>query len=157
MTAQPIRIRLAERADIATLAALRLDLFRELGRGEWFDERTFVETCRGAYADVFAAGRGLAWLADSAEGPSVATLTLLVHSRMPSPRALATSEGYITGVYTRPDWRRRGLATELLRAATSAARQHGLARVRLNATEQGREVYEKEGYVSRASAMELSL
>lgn len=157
MTAQSIRIRLAERADIASLAALRLDLFRELARGERFDERTFVEACRNAYADMFASGRGLAWLVDSAEVSSVATLTLLVHSRMPSPRASATSEGYVTGVYTRPDWRRRGLAIELLRVATNAARQRGLARVRLNATEQGREVYAKEGYVPRASAMELYL
>jgi len=63
----------------------------------------------------------------------------------------------VLSVYTRPEWRGRGVATGLIRESIAEARRRGLARIRLHATEDGRRVYEASGFKFRTDEMELWL
>lgn len=63
-------------------------------------------------------------------------------------------------VYTRPEFRRRGLATEVLKLMITDAKTLGLSNLELGATDQGAPVYRKLGFGAESSgllAMELKL
>lgn len=156
MTPRP-RIRLATREDAATLAELRVALFAETAAAGVPDPARFLEDCRAAFVEFFEAERGLAFVAQ-AEGPGiVSALTLFVHARLPSPQSAGTEEGYVSGVYTLPAWRRRGLARALLGEACAEARRRGWTRLRLRTTAQGRGLYTAVGFQPRDDLMEFAL
>lgn len=150
-------VRLATRADGPTLSALRLELFRELQPESIGAESEFLATCRAAFESLFDEGRALAWIAEDENGTALATLTLLLFPRLPTPARAGAIEGYVVGVFTLRAWRGRGLATGLLRIALAEARRRGLARLRLRATENGRKVYASLGFHARADEMEILL
>ncbi len=54
--------------------------------------------------------------------------------------------GYVTNMYTRPEWRHRGLALMLVDHLVDAARNAGCAALYLNASAMGRPLYEKYGF-----------
>ena len=62
---------------------------------------------------------------------------------------------YIMNMYVRPDYRRRGIATAILDLLVTDARERGAGRIALEATEAGRPLYEKYGFVPALSEMAL--
>lgn len=62
---------------------------------------------------------------------------------------------YIMNMYVRPDYRRRGIATAILDLLVTEAREKGTGRIALEATEAGRPLYEKYGFVPALSEMAL--
>jgi GNAT superfamily N-acetyltransferase len=150
-------VRPATRADVEALARARVELFRELGKLAAPEQAAFLGRCRDAYADLFDAGHGAAWLADDGTGDVAATLTVVFHVRLPTPALSAGLEGYVVGVWTRPAERGQGLGSALLRSAIETARRRGCARLRLAATDDGRRLYAAHGFRARDDAMELPL
>ena len=56
-------------------------------------------------------------------------------------------QGLVLNVYTEPAWRRQGAAERLMRAVLGWAEQRGLASLVLHASEEGRPLYERLGFV----------
>lgn len=61
--------------------------------------------------------------------------------------------GRIVNVWTHPDFRRRGLARELVTRCVEAARERGVTRLSLGTTESGRALYRALGF--RTSGTEM--
>ena len=144
-------------ADAKLLTAFRVKLFQDLGHLP--PEGTppeFESACDAAHARYLETGAALAWIA-IAEGTPVGSIVMLLHPRLPSPRIVPATEGYILNVYVDPEWRKRGIATALMRAALEHARTLGLARLRLHTTEAGRPTYAHAGFRPREDEMELVL
>jgi len=72
------------------------------------------------------------------EGKVVATTTLLVYS---------ARLAWIGMVLTRPENRRQGLAGRLMENALASAEEQGIRTLKLDATDQGRPLYESLGFV----------
>ena len=86
-----------------------------------------------------------AWLA--VEGDQiVSTVQLVVCEQPANPRMRTGKTGLIINVYTKPDFRKRGLASVLLRMAMEEAKRHDVSYIELQATESGQPVYEKLGF-----------
>ena len=66
----------------------------------------------------------------------------------PRPVILEMDTPYIMSMYTEPAYRRKGLATLILRGLIDVARKRGYARVVLHASRKGRRVYSKLGFAS---------
>ena len=64
-------------------------------------------------------------------------------------------KAYIMNIYTRPEYRRQGIASRTLDLLVGDAREKGICSVSLEATEMGRPLYEKYGFVPVDSEMEL--
>ncbi|MCC5660699.1 GNAT family N-acetyltransferase [Nostoc sp. XA010] len=64
-------------------------------------------------------------------------------------------EAYIMNVYTIPMWREEGIATALLKKIISFVRETEAKRLWLHATEDGKRIYEKLGFVSTSKEMEM--
>ena len=62
-------------------------------------------------------------------------------------RVAAGRQGIICNVFTERPWRRRGLARRLVEAAIDGARAAGVAKLVLNASSEGRPLYESLGFV----------
>ena len=57
--------------------------------------------------------------------------------------------GEVLNVYTEPEYRGQGLCTTLIKELISSAKELGLARIDLSATDQGFSIYQKCGFEER--------
>ena len=144
--------------DARVITDLRWKLFEETNSTTTPEPTPeFLHACRRAVTESLASGDSFAWLAIAPDGAAVGNLVLLLHFRLPSPRNIVPTEGYVMNVYVEPAWRRQGIATALMDAALEHARSLGLGRVRLHSTPEGRSTYARAGFVPREDGMELSL
>ena len=74
---------------------------------------------------------------------------------MPTFHNPTGKKAYIMNMYTRPDHRRMGIATRTLELLIQDAKRHGITSISLEATDMGRKLYERNGFVSMTSEMEL--
>lgn len=73
---------------------------------------------------------------------------------MPTYHNPSGKKAYIMNMYTRPQYRRRGIANHTLKLLVNAAHKAGITHISLEATEMGRTLYEKFGFVSMKDEME---
>ena len=64
-------------------------------------------------------------------------------------------KAYIMNMYTKPEYRRKGIAFTMLGLLVEEAKERGIEAISLEATEMGRALYEKFGFVKMESEMEL--
>lgn len=73
---------------------------------------------------------------------------------MPTYHNPSGIKGYIMNMYTKPDYRRKGIAFRTLELLVEDARYRGVSAISLEATEMGRPLYEKFGFISSKDEME---
>ena len=76
---------------------------------------------------------------------------------MPTFHNPTGKKAYIMNMYTRPDHRRMGIATRTLDLLICDARKRGIKFISLEATDMGRKLYERYGFISMTSEMELTI
>ena len=76
---------------------------------------------------------------------------------MPTYHNPTGRKGYIMNMYTRPEYRRKGIAFHTLGLLVQDARKKGIISVSLEATAAGRLLYEKYGFSKMKDEMELIL
>lgn len=74
---------------------------------------------------------------------------------MPTYHNPSGKKAYIMNMYTAPQYRRKGIAYKTLNLLVQAAKERGITAISLEATEMGRPLYEKYGFVKMNDEMEL--
>ena len=74
---------------------------------------------------------------------------------MPTYHNPTGKKAYIMNMYTAPEYRRQGIAIHTLGLLVKDARERGVSQIALEATEMGRPLYEKYGFVKMEDEMEL--
>jgi ribosomal protein S18 acetylase RimI-like enzyme len=74
---------------------------------------------------------------------------------MPTYHNPTGKKAYIMNMYTAPEYRRKGIAIHTLDLLVKDAREQGASQITLEATEMGRSLYEKYGFVKMEDEMEL--
>ena len=152
---QAFRIRPATPNDAPILAKHRVEMFRDMGRIA--DETTAAEL-RAASEPLLAqwveAGSYLGWLVEPSSRPGLVVGGAGVQLRpmLPRPAVGATGliagpEAYVLNVFVERAWRRRGVAAYLMEFVLTYARERRLRLVSLHASDEGRPLYEKLGFV----------
>ena len=150
------RIRLATLDDLDELLRLRLDFLEEVGSlKEGADGDELGAAMRDYLVRKMPSGAFLAWVAES-EGAIVATSGVTIFERPPNGANPAGLEAYLSNMYTLPGWRGRGLGTALVEAIVAHLKATRVRRIWLHATEQGRPVYARAGFVPSETEMELT-
>ena len=147
-----VAVRRATPLDAEGLGELRVALALEDGAG--FDAAHYRRRCHAFFERAVAAEDVVAWLAcDDRSAVGMAVLEL----RPTLPRARSKShptvDARVRSVYIVPQFRRRGIATRLMRAAIEEAVRRRIDRLTLGASEMGLPLYEGLGFVLRAREM----
>ena len=141
--------------DRELLTRLRLEVLRaangleedvDLSRTE-LESRRYYETC-------FPEDSHAAWLVFDGE-EVVGTGAVSFYQVMPTYHNPSGKKAYIMNMYTRPDYRRRGIAYRVLELLTAEAEMRQIDVVTLEATAAGRPLYEAFGFTAMRDEMEL--
>lgn len=144
-------IRAATLADAALIAAQREAMFTDMGT-----EYTEVVAQFAPWVERhLSAGTYLGWIAET-DGQPVAGAGLLMLDWPPHFTDPQPLRSYLLNVYTHPQHRGRGLARQLTELAMAETRRRGIKIMSLHASEFGRPIYEKLGFVP-TNEMRLTL
>lgn len=141
--------------DRELLTRLRLEVLRaangleedvDLSRTE-LESRRYYETC-------FPEDSHAAWLVFDGE-EVIGTGAVSFYQVMPTYHNPSGKKAYIMNMYTRPDYRRRGIAYRVLELLTAEAEMRQIDAVTLEATAAGRPLYEAFGFTAMRDEMEL--
>ena len=126
------------------------------GLDEQADLEEVRQNSRVYYQGALADGSHVAWLAFDGDSGQVAAAGGISFFRvMPTVSNPTGEKAYIMNMYTAPGYRRRGLATHMLKLLTEEAAKRGVVSVSLEATDAGRPLYERFGFVTMEHEMEL--
>jgi len=95
------------------------------------------------------------WLACD-DGRVIAGGAIVITPWPAHPYDLECRRATILNVYTEPEYRRRGIARQIMETMIAWCKQEGFARVSLHASEQGRHLYESLGFID-SNEMHLNL
>lgn len=74
---------------------------------------------------------------------------------MPTYHNTSGKKAYIMNMYTKPEYRRKGIAYQTLDILVDACKKRNITHITLEATEMGRALYEKYGFVAMQDEMQL--
>lgn len=141
--------------DVAELVRLRRLMFEAMGLdtrdGSW--ERVAVEVIgRDLRAD-----RLVAAVVDAPDGSGALAAGGIAQfaAHIPGPTNPAATRAYLSSMSTDPRWRRRGYGTRVLELLMDLCRARRAGVVELHATDAGRILYERAGFVPRPGAPEM--
>ncbi len=143
--------------DAELLTVMRLEMRKERETAVCrVSEEEFRRSNLSFFRTQIASGRFIAFIAYEGEQAAACSgLSLEIHP--PTYENVSGKLGYVTNMYTRPAWRRRGLAVMLLDHLVEAARKEGCRRLCLNASAMGRPVYLRYGFSPLDGEMALDL
>jgi L-amino acid N-acyltransferase YncA len=96
-----------------------------------------------------------AWVLEN-DGKIVASGAVLFNNWLPRPGDHTTKSALLHSVYTEPDYRRRGLAKQIMQALLTECRRLDIQCINLHASDAGRPMYEAMGF-KQTSEMRLYL
>lgn len=140
-----IRIRTATADDIPELVRQRRALLAEVDRADDVALDAMVAAAGPYFAHALADGSFHAWLAE-ANGVILGGGAVVVYAHPPSAHEPGPRRAHVLNVYTYPEHRRRGVARSVMAAVLAWCRAEGFARVSLNASADGRPLYEELGF-----------
>jgi ribosomal protein S18 acetylase RimI-like enzyme len=146
-----IEFRLSTADDTEVLTNFRLLLLREV-RGKEDDEAT--EVLRKNIAEYMPvavnSGTYIGWMAIVNE--VVAGVGgMAIRQQPPGYKYPNGKLGYIMNMYTLPQYRGRGICTMLMEKIMQSAREQGICKVELHATNEGEPIYRKFGFAEPKS------
>jgi GNAT superfamily N-acetyltransferase len=153
-TEQPILCREATVADIPALAELRWQMEVER-HGAQFPLEVYTEAFDRAMRADMERGSGRAWVAES-DGALIACVVLMWSPTPPHFEHMSRRRGFVSSVYTCPEYRRRGIGRRLMQTLIAASREMNITRLVLWASDMGRPLYEELGFIP-SHGMELNL
>jgi GNAT superfamily N-acetyltransferase len=128
-------------------------MFRDMGQLAPHMEESLTQATASYLREAVPRGEYLAWIAEDRGMPPTIIGGAGVQLRpiLPRPRPGSDDlelgpEALVLNVYVDPRWRRRGVAGALMRAVLDALGTRGIRRIVLNASTEGRPLYERLGF-----------
>ncbi|HLM91203.1 MAG TPA: GNAT family N-acetyltransferase [Thermoplasmata archaeon] len=142
---QNVRFRRAALSDLDLLVEHRLAMWRDIGTRSEDSLRDHAPVYRRWIRALLARGEVEAVIAE-VPGRPVGSGALWWMPAHPRPGLPDPVEPYLMSMYTDPEYRGAGLATDIVLALLDRARQRGAFRALLHASTQGRPVYKRLGF-----------
>lgn len=140
-----IQIREADVADIPEILRQRRRMYEDMRYTDAAGIAAMADLTAAYLRKALPEGTFRSWLACDAAHP-IAGGAVLITPWPAHPYDLECRRATILNVYTDPEYRRRGIARQLMQTMISWCKQEGLARVTLHASDDGRHLYESLGF-----------
>jgi GNAT superfamily N-acetyltransferase len=145
------RLRPATLEDMDALVRHRICMFTDMGVP--LDIEALDQAFRAWLAEMMPAGVYRAWVAEAVVGTAARTSATTVAGGgitilpwPPGPHYMGSRLAFVYNVYTEPAHRGRGLARSIMDAIHAWCLEAGITSVALNASPDGRPLYEALGY-----------
>lgn len=145
-----MNIRKAGKEDISQLVEMRIK-YLTIDCGEMTAEQ--LEAIGIQLPEYFERQLGtgvLAYVAEE-EGILASTVLMVIAEKPANPHFITGKTGTLLNVYTRPEYRRQGLAGKLIELAIQDAKQLNLSYIDLSASKEGYSLYKKLGFTEPQS------
>ncbi len=140
----------AKEEDLEAVLSIRYEMLYELNKKELNHDLT---NNTEKYFQNGDQATFLAW----EEGRPVACATVCYFMVLPTFSHPGGLRAHIMNVYTKEAYRRRGIGVELVKMMIEDAKQRGVSHISLDATQEGRLLYQKCGFTATEEGMELIL
>ena len=141
--------------DIELLVKVRLEVLRAANHLSDDTQMAFVEQqSREYYEEFLQTGTHVAYLVFHEE-KIIGAGGISFFRVMPTWHNPTGWKAYIMNMYTTPDYRRKGIAYHMLELLKEKEKNRGIKHISLEATDMGRPLYERYGFVSMNDEMEL--
>lgn len=148
-----LKYKIATLDDINILTAARIEVLRAANRLDASVDMSLVEKeSYHYYKWALPAKQHIAILVFDGER-FVGAGGVSFYTVMPTYHNPSGKKAYIMNMYTHPDYRRKGIAYHTLDLLVGEARKNGIEQISLEATEMGRPLYEKYGFVEMKDEM----
>ena len=139
--------------ELDTFIHMRIRQLREEGAKEDFD---LVPALQDYYHRHMADGTFVSWLALDGD-QIIATSGMSFVEKPPYFGCPSGRIGLLSSMYTHPDYRRKGIAKELLSRVVAEARDYGCGTVQITASDMGVKLYAAYGFVHNDNFMQYRL
>ena len=150
---QEIQYRKLTADDLDTFIQMRIRQLREEGAQEDFD---LVPALKDYYDRHMADGTFVSWLALDEE-KIIGTSGMSFVEKPPYYGCPTGRIGLLSNMYTDPEYRRQGIARELLTRVVEEARAYGCGTVQITASDMGVLLYTNFGFVKNDNFMQYKL
>ncbi len=110
----------------------------------------------GFFRKRLSDGSLIQWVAED-HGAIVATGAVIFYEFPPTYTNESGKKAHFANMYTAPDYRGRGIATNMLNRLAAETKAAGITKVWMGASKMGRPVYEKFGFRDIITWMEMDL
>lgn len=139
--------------ELDTFIHMRINQLREEGAAEDID---LVPALRDYYKRHMADGTFVSWLA--LDGKKIVGTSGMSFVEKPPYFGCPTGRiGLLSSMFTDPDYRRRGIARELLSKVVEEARKYGCGTVQITASDMGVKLYSAYGFSHNGNFMQYKL
>ena len=145
------RVRPATLADADVLVRQRIAMFTDMQVP--LDAAALDPAFRAWLGQAMTAGTYRAWLAETAGGEMAGGGGITIIPWPPGPHYFGDRLAFVYNVYTERPHRRRGLARLIMDTIHDWCRSEGITSVALNASRDGKRLYESMGYSESPSPM----
>lgn len=147
--------KIADIEDLEILTTTRVEVLRAANKLEDSVDMSLVEKeSRAYYQKALADGSHVAVLVYDGE-QFVGAGGVSFYTVMPTYHNPSGKKAYIMNMYTKPEYRRKGIAYRTLDLLVEASKKKGITHITLEATQMGRALYEKYGFVAMQDEMQL--
>ena len=141
--------------DLDELVRTRIEVLRAANKlDESVDMSEVERQSKDYYTKALADGSHTAYLVYDG-GTFVGAGGVSYFRVMPTYHTPSGEKAYIMNMYTAPEYRRKGIAFKTLDLLVQDAKERNVKAISLEATDMGRPLYEKYGFVKMNDEMEL--
>ena len=140
-------------ADLPTFIQMRITQLREEGATEDFD---LVPALKDYYKRHLKEGTFVSWLALDGD-KIIGTSGMSFVEKPPYFGCPSGRLGLLSSMFMNPDYRRKGIAKELLGRVVEEARAYGCGAVQITASDMGVKLYTAYGFVHNGNFMQYKL
>ena len=141
--------------DLDILTKSRIEVLRAANKLDESVDMSLVEKeSRAYYQKALADGSHVAVLVYDGER-LVGAGSVSFYTVMPTYHNTSGKKAYIMNMYTKPEYRRKGIAYKTLDILVDACKKRNITHITLEATEMGRALYKKYGFVAMQDEMQL--
>jgi GNAT superfamily N-acetyltransferase len=146
MTQARITIREAIATEAGIVVHQRRSMFQNMNEGTVEELHRMAEVATPWFEQAMADGSYRHWLALEPSGKVVGGGGVLLCPWPPSPKFPATQRAVILNVYTEAEFRKLGIARQIMQTILEWVKANGFQGVNLHASPEGRHLYEKLGF-----------
>ena len=139
--------------ELDTFIEMRINQLREEGAKENIDLRPAL---KDYYNRHIREGTFVSWLA--VDGDKIIGTSGMSFVEKPPYFGCPNGKiGLLSSMFTNPDYRRKGIAKELLRRVVEEARKYGCGTIQITASDMGVKLYTAYGFVRNGNFMQYKL